>query len=140
MTNMQAAVGLAQLEKIEAHIEKKRKIGKMYQEGLRGVKGFTLPTERTDYAENIYWVFSLVADSEKRAKKMVSDLAELGIGTRPFFWPMHQQPVFQKMGLFKNEKHPNSEHIARNGFYIPSGLGLSETDIKQVISAIKKLS
>ncbi len=61
-------------------------------------------------------------------------LGDAGIGTRPFFWCMHEQPVFQKMGLFRDEHYPFSEKIARNGFYLPSGLGLRDSDAEYVIA------
>lgn len=139
MTNMQAALGLAQLEKLDEHIVKKRKVGKMYYEGLKDLKGFTLQQFKTNYAENIYWVFGLVADTEELANETVKKLADVKIGTRPFFWCMHQQPVFRNMGLFKNEHYPIAEKLARNGFYVPSGLGLSEGEIELVISNLMKL-
>ncbi|MCZ2140278.1 MAG: DegT/DnrJ/EryC1/StrS family aminotransferase [Bacteroidia bacterium] len=139
MTNMQAAIGLAQLEKLDIHIAKKRKIGKLYDEGLKDLKGFQLPLPQTNYAENIYWVYAMVAETEDLANKTVQKLNEGKIGTRPFFWCMHEQPVFQKMGLFKNEHYPVAEKIARNGFYIPSGLGLSEREIDRVIDVFKNI-
>jgi perosamine synthetase len=136
MTNLQAALGVAQLEKMEYHIQRKREIGKQYREGLKDLKGFQLPLKKTDYAKNIYWVFGLVAESEAQQEAMVKKLGDAKIGTRPFFWCMHEQPVFKKMGLFENESYPVAEKLARNGFYIPSGLGLSNEDIAEVIAAI----
>lgn len=136
MTNLQAALGVAQLEKMEFHIERKRAIGQQYRQGLKEIKGFQLPLENTDYAQNIYWVFGLVADSESQQEAMVKKLGDAKIGTRPFFWCMHEQPVFKKMGLFENESYPVAEKLARNGFYIPSGLGLSDEDITKVINTL----
>jgi perosamine synthetase len=136
MTNLQAALGVAQLEKMDYHIQRKREIGKLYREGLKDLKGFLLPLEKTAYAENIYWVFGLVAESEESQEVMVKKLNQARIGTRPFFWCMHQQPVFRKMGLFANESYPIAERLARNGFYIPSGLGLNNEEIAEVISVI----
>lgn len=132
MTNMQAALGLAQLEKIDKHIIKKRKIGEAYQKGLEGLKGFRLPLAKTEYAENIYWVFGFVADSENRCEMTTNKLNAAGIGTRPFFWCMHEQPIFKEMGLFINEKYPVAEKLARNGFYLPSGLGLLIQDVYKI--------
>ena len=66
-------------------------------------------------------------------------LKEYKIGTRPFFYPMHLQPVFQKMGLFKNEKFTVAEHIAEQGFYVPSGLGISNEEIETVTSTINDI-
>ncbi|NWJ51798.1 MAG: DegT/DnrJ/EryC1/StrS family aminotransferase [Bacteroidetes bacterium] len=136
MTNMQAALGLAQLEKIEEHIVKKREIGLAYDKGLKGIKGFQLPLPHTSYAQNIYWVYGLIANSEELALKTVKHLNEKGIGTRPFFWCMHEQPVFLKMNLFSNERYPNAERLAHCGFYIPSGLGLDAKEIDIIINEL----
>lgn len=133
MTNMQAALGLAQLEKLDHHVNKKREIGVAYQTGFNDLKGFQLPLKNTEYAENIYWVFGLVAESEKLCEQAVNKLSANGIGTRPFFWCMHEQPVFQKMGYFLGEEYPVAEKLARNGFYLPSGLGLSHDDVERVV-------
>lgn len=140
MTNMQAALGVAQLEKIDEHLFRKRKIGEAYSSGLKNISGFQLPAPSTSFSKNIYWVFALVADSEERCKSTVKQLAEAGIGTRPFFWCMHEQPVFLQMGLFKGESYPHAERIARNGFYLPSGLGLSDEDIQRVVETVKTIT
>ncbi|MBS1505284.1 MAG: DegT/DnrJ/EryC1/StrS family aminotransferase [Bacteroidetes bacterium] len=132
MTNMQAAIGLAQLENIDKHLVKKREIGNYYNHRFKNLGGVQLPVPQTAYAENIYWVYAMVAPTEERCQILVQELGKMNIGTRPFFWCMHEQPVFQKMGLFKNERYPNSEKIARNGFYLPSGLGLSQADLEFV--------
>lgn len=139
MTNMQAAIGLAQLEKIDDHLVKKRATGKLYNEGFKNLKGFQLPLASTPYAENIYWVYGLVAETEQRCIDAVQALASQNIGTRPFFWCMHEQPVFLNMGLFAGEKYPHSEKIARNGFYVPSGLGLTTEEIQYVIENVTKI-
>lgn len=136
MTNMQAALGLAQLENLEMKIIKKRFIGSSYNNGLKNLIGFQLPLSQTTYSENIYWVYGLVADTEELQIRMVKKLEENKIGTRPFFWCTHKQPVFIKMGLFKDESYPVAENLARNGFYIPSGLGLTNEEIEYVIEKI----
>ena len=137
MTNLQAALGCAQLENIETHLRIKREIGKTYQNGLCNLKGFQLPLSQTDYAENIYWVFGLIAESEDLKNTTINKLTSAQIGTRPFFWCMHEQPVFINMGLFKNESYPRAEKLARNGFYLPSGLGIELTQLNQVINFVK---
>lgn len=135
MTNMQAALGLAQLESIDHHIVLKRALGKRYQDTLRQPAGYQFPLKSTPYADNIYWVFGIVADSEDACNETVKHLAGYEIGTRPFFWCMHEQPVFQKMGLFRNERYPHAERLARCGFYLPSGLGLTTEDVDYVLEA-----
>ena len=136
MTNLQAALGVAQLEKINYHIQRKRAIGQQYAVGLKNLKGFQLPLPSTHFAENIYWVFGLVAETEALQHEMVAKLTKAKIGTRPFFWCMHEQPVFQKMGLFANESYPIAEKLARTGFYIPSGLGLTDDEVSEVCKVI----
>ena len=140
-TNLQAAVGLAQLERLDEFVEKKRQMGKYYTEGLWDIDGLILPLEKTKYAENIYWVYGIVLDSSiyvdnKTIQKL---LAEIGIGTRSFFWCMHEQPVYQKQGKFVGETYPNAEYLARKGFYIPSGLALTQDQMDQVIVGIKNI-
>ena len=78
---------------------------------------------------------SLCFDAEEAMKQ----LARMGIGCRPFFWSMHEQPVFKKMGLFQDEKYPIAEKLGRRGFYIPSGLGLSDEQLEKSVFALKKL-
>jgi len=141
MTNLQAALGCAQLEHLQDHIEKKRAIGRRYTELLKHIEGVQLPVAKAEYADNIYWVYGLVLgnDISFDTRDVMKKLLEKKIGTRPFFWPMHEQPVFKKMGLFQNEHYPVTERLARKGFYIPSGLGLADEQIERVVSAIRSI-
>jgi perosamine synthetase len=139
MTNMQAALGLAQLERLDKSVAKKRRMGKKYTKLLSKFKAFDLPVEKTEYADNIYWVYGIVLREKfsLNAKDVMQRMQQKGIGTRPFFWPMHKQPVFQKMGLFQGDHYPVAEHISRQGFYVPSGLSLNDKQIEAVSIAIK---
>lgn len=141
MTNMQAALGVAQLEQIDAIVHKKRVIGNRYNELLKDINTINLPIPKTSYCENIYWVYAITLKDEykKSAKEIMDELAQYKIGTRPFFYPMHQQPVFNKMGLFLNTHLPNSEKLYEKGFYIPSGLALTQEDIKKVSDVLHKV-
>lgn len=141
MTNLQAALGLAQLERLDEFVKIKRTMGEKYMSILSGVKGIQLPLKKNDSAENIYWVYGIVLDESVPfdAEGVMKKLGEKKIGTRPFFWPMHEQPVFHKMGLFINEKYPVSERIARRGLYLPSGMALKLTDIDIVCDAVKDI-
>ena len=140
-TNLQAAVGLAQLERLPEFIERKRKMGRYYTEALWDVKGITLPIIETEYAQNIYWVYGIVIDDDVDMDNatMQKKLAEEEIGSRTFFWCMHEQPVYIKMGMFKDEKYPVAEKLARKGLYIPSGLALTEEQMERVVSAVKRV-
>jgi perosamine synthetase len=130
MSNVQAAIGVAQLERIDQTVAKKRQIGHWYQQRLRGHPRLQIPPERTEYAENIYWVFGVVLDDALSfdAAEAMARLKSKGVDSRHFFWPIHEQPVFQNRGWFKNERCPIAERIARRGLYLPSGVGLTEEE------------
>jgi len=140
-TNLQAAIGLAQLEKLDEHIAQKKSMGKLYTNLLKDMPELQLPLQKTDYAENIYWVYGIVLKDTVPfvAEEMMRRLEQKKIGTRPFFWSMHEQPVFRKKDLFLNEKYPIAEKIARRGFYIPSGLAITEEQIYRVAKEIKSI-
>lgn len=141
MTNIQAAIGVAQLEKINEHLQKKRRIGQIYQEIFKDNNQFQKPLPRTDYAENLYWVFGLVMQRESRftAHEVIDILSKQGIGCRPFFYPMHLQPSLRKLGLFQDEKYPVAENLYDKGFYVPSGLALSKEEIEYVGEKVNAL-
>lgn len=140
-TNLQAAVGLAQLERLDEFVTRKRAMGKYYTERLKDIDGLFLPIEKTDYADNIYWVYGIVLDRQIQAdnKDIQKLLSEEGIGSRTFFWCMHEQPVYRKQGLFRGEKYPVAEYLARKGFYIPSGLALTQEQMDRVASGVKRV-
>jgi len=141
MSNLQAALGLAQFERWDESVARKRAIGQRYNELLADVPELQLPLPSTDYAENIYWVYGLLLKQSAGmdAVEAMRRLAEAGIGTRPFFWPMHEQPVFQRMGLFANESYPAAESMGRRGFYLPSGMALTEQQMQRSANALKGL-
>ena len=139
MTNLQAALGVAQLEKIDRTVAKKRHIGALYNGLLKDVEGLQLPVEKTDYADNIYWVYGIVLDDNLPidADEFMKRLGAEGIGCRGFFWGMHEQPIFKNMHLFDGESYPNAERLSRRGFYIPSGVNLTDDDQEYVIEKVK---
>jgi perosamine synthetase len=141
MTNLQAALGVAQLESLPRHIVRKREIGQRYAELLKDLRDVQQPLPQADYAQNIYWVYGLVLGDSYAydAEEIMRRLGEAKIGTRPFFWPMHEQPVFQKQGLFAGVHCPVAERIARRGFYLPSGLGLTNDEITRVAEVLRTL-
>ena len=140
-TNLQAAVGLAQLERLDEFVGRKRAMGRYYTDQLRDIDGLILPIEKTDYADNIYWVYGIVLDKQIEADNKVVQklLAEEGIGSRTFFWCMHEQPVYRRQGLFKEESYPNAEYLARKGFYIPSGLALTAEQVERVAAGVHRV-
>lgn len=141
MTNMQAAIGLAQTEKANMLIEKKRHIARLYHDNLKGIEGLKLPSEEK-WAKSVYWMYSiLVEDGFGLAKdEFKAELLKEGIETRSFFIPMHKQPVIKKMGLAnKKKKYPVSDYISEHGLYLPTGLALKDSDVAFVCEKIKKI-
>ena len=140
ITNLQAALGLAQLERLDYSVARKREIGGLYTDLLSEVQGFQLPFDNVEYAKNIFWVYGVVLTEEIRfdAETAMNRLMEKGIGTRPFFWPLHEQPVLRRMGFFEKQSFPVAEYLARRGFYLPSGLGLENHQIQDVVRIVKE--
>jgi len=140
MTNMQAAVGLAQIERVDEIIAKKRWMGLTYTERLRDIPGLQLPVEET-WARQVYWMYGLVLDESTGmdAEEFARRLQSLGVQTRPFFLGLHEQPVFLERGWFKDKCYPVTERIARQGLYLPSGLALTASQLEQVCEAVRKI-
>ena len=141
MTNLQAGLGLAQLERLDEFVARKRQMGQRYTELLSDLPTLELPLAETSEADNIYWVYGVVLKDSVpfSAAEAMQQLAKQKIGTRPFFWCMHEQPVFQKMGLFQGESYPVAERLARRGFYLPSGMALTNEQIEQVTFAVRRM-
>ena len=141
MTNLQAAVGLAQLERLDEFVSRKRKMGRFYSSRLSRFDGLELMLEKTVYAENIYWVYGVTLKDGVpfHVTEAMQRLGRQGIATRPFFWPMHEQPVFLRQGLFEGESYPVAERLARRGFYLPSGLALTEEQMTRVVDGVKAI-
>jgi len=137
-TNIQAALGLNQLKRINKIVRKKYEIGNYYYKHFKDIKNIILQPNKLAYCKNIYWVFGIVIkkNNKKNIKSVIKKLTNKNIGTRPFFWPMHKQDAFKNKGYFKNVNLPNSEFIAKNGFYLPSGLGLTFKELKFVKDAV----
>jgi perosamine synthetase len=140
LTNLQAALGLAQFEWVDEIVARKRRIGEEYTRKLREIKNLQLPTEEP-WARSVYWMYGVVVlektgtDAQAFARK----LAAHGIETRPFFVGMHEQPVFRQRGWFRNESYPVAERLARQGLYLPSGMALTEEQLEHVVEAVREI-
>lgn len=140
LTNIQAALGLAQLERFEEIVAKKRWMGQAYTERLKDIPVLQLPVEEP-WARQVYWMYGLVVDESTHmdAVEFAKRLQTLGVQTRPFFLGMHEQPVFLDRGLFKGEHYPVAERISRQGLYLPSGLALTEAQLEQSCKAVRNV-
>lgn len=141
MTNLQAAVGIAQMERIDELVSIKRRLGERYRRGLEGIAGVRFQPE-LPWAKSVYWMYCVEVDAAVglNAENMMRGLGQRGIGTRPFFLGLHEQPALHDLGLFKGERYPIAERIARQGFYLPSGLTLTDAQMDEVISAVRDVT
>lgn len=140
MSNLQSAVGLAQLENFEIMLDKKIRLGEKYRENLNDIQGIRLQGEKS-WAKQVFWVYTIRIEDDLNinAKEAMRLLGKEGIGTRPFFKGMHMQPVFHKLGLFKNSHFPVTERAYEKGFYIPSGLNLTDDQVDYVSEKVRNL-
>lgn len=141
MTNIQAAIGLAQLGKADDFINKRRQNAFFYNQFLKGISGLRLPVEK-DYAKNVYWMYGVLVEKEfgMSKGKLREELSCRGIENRDFFIPLHRQPFLKKTGLFfKKESFPVADGISKKGFYLPSGSGLKYNEIKYISRQIKEI-
>ncbi|HYE84969.1 MAG TPA: DegT/DnrJ/EryC1/StrS family aminotransferase [Vicinamibacterales bacterium] len=137
MTNLQAALGVAQVERVEEFVAIKRRLGQLYREQLAAIPGLRFQIEKP-WAKSVYWMYCVEVDSNCGfgAADVQQALGRRGIGTRPFFLGLHEQPAAHDRGLFVGERYPVSERIARQGFYLPSGLTLTESQVSDVVAAL----
>lgn len=130
MSAMQAALGLSQLQRLEQIIAEKRSIGCKYARILSGVSGLRMQTELTEYSVNQYWVVGVVLENGLLASDVAREMRARGVDTRPFFFPLHLQPLLQKTEFVENRSLPVSEYLAQHGLYLPSFLGLTDDEIR----------
>ncbi len=139
MTNMQAALGCAQLERIGDLVARKIAMMDRYNDGLAGLP---LQTPHVaPWARTSVWMYAFVLEDSVPydAKTLAKRLADEGVQTRPFFLGMHEQPVYRAMGLFADTSCPVTEKIARRGLYLPSGQAITDEQIDAVIAAVRKV-
>jgi perosamine synthetase len=135
MTNIQAALGLAQLERIEELIEKKRQIFKWYKEYLGDIEGIRLNPEK-EWAKNVYWMVCMVMDNNFGITRdeLMKKLKEKGIDTRPFFYPISQMPMYN-YGIINNVAYK----ISQVGLNLPSGVNLDKDEAEYICENIRKI-
>jgi perosamine synthetase len=140
LTNLQAALGLAQLSRIEEIIARKRSMGAEYTRRLAAIDGLELPVEEP-WAHNVYWMYGLVLSEKTGMDAAVfgEKLKQRGIESRPFFLGLHEQPALCRRGLFLHERYPVADRIARQGLYLPSGLALTTEQIVEVCDAVREV-
>ena len=138
MTNMQAALGLSQMKKINTIIKKKRDIAKFYLNQFKDLKNINLPVEKK-YAKNVYWMFLVVLSGKLSGnrKEVMTMLKELGVDVREAFIPFNGQEIFIKKRMTKKEECPVANEIGDNGFYVPSGPNISRKELLYVAKCLR---
>jgi len=138
MTNLQAAVGVAQFEHIDEFVETRRRNAHMYNSLLSEVEGIATPRE-AEWAKNVYWMYTILVEDSFGVSRdeLMARLKEEGIGTRRAFYPIHVQPLYEER--FKGQKYPVSDELSRKGFYLPSGNTLTKEQIEKVVESIKSI-
>lgn len=134
MTNIQAAMGLAQLEKIDQYVDARRLNATQYTMQLADVEGITTPIER-HYARNSYWMYGILLKDRDMRDGLMRHLASKDIGSRTFFIPLHQQPALTD---YAEGEFPIADDISARGMYLPSGTGLTREEINTVCTAVKE--
>ena len=141
MTGFQAAMGVAQLHKIETVVEQKRKMANTYNRYLKHISGLRLPVE-LDWARNVYWMYAVVVKPEfgMSRDRLTKELAEAGVETRTFFCPMNQQPCLQDRPDFRASACPVADSLWTSGFYLPSAHTLTESNIRFIAETIERIA
>ena len=139
MTNLQAALGLGELEHVEEFLQKKRWMAAEYGKQLGGIKGLRLPIVK-DYADSVYWMYAVLVEDDLGMSRdtLCSKLKENGVDTRDFFLPCHSQPFLSHLSSAK-KAFPVTEDIAKRGFYLPSGLALTQEQVEYVCDTLKSV-
>lgn len=139
MTNLSAAIGLAQLESIEIYIKKKKWMAREYEKALNGIPYLTLPPHQS-WAQSVYWMYALTLTKDAPVSKneVRKRLKEIGIDTRDFFYPLHIQPILRQF-VKKNDHFPISHFASRHGLYVPSGLAITRGQIHTVARALGEI-
>jgi len=136
MTNLQAALGVAQLERIDEFVGRKRETAEEYNSLLKGIEGVTLPPQMS-WAKNVYWLYSVLIDNNGYGidrDELVQKLAEKGVETRCFFYPMHIMPPYKRYAV--NRRFPIAEKLSSSGINLPSSVNLTEEEVHEVAHLI----
>ena len=141
LNGMSAALLQSQLFRIETLISRKREIGARYSQGLKDHPWLTLPADENELGKNNYWVYGVLLNEQTKHNSFTFRMAlrELGVDSRSFFCPMHLQPVFQELNLGKHGEFPIAELLWERGLYLPSGNGITNNEIDQVIHKLWEL-
>jgi perosamine synthetase len=138
MTNVQAAIGCAQIDRLPTALRRKERMAALYDELLGDICELQLPP-RSEWCDNVHWVYGIVLEEDcpLDAEQMTDRLRQVGVDSRLFFLGMHEQPITRELGIPLEKHYPVAERLARRGLYIPSGLCITEEQIRTVAAAVR---
>jgi perosamine synthetase len=141
LTNVQAAIGSAQLTRIDDILDRKRKMAAYYSEHFKDISDFQLPVEKT-YAKNVYWMYNIVLTGKLIGKRkiFIDKLRERGVESREDFIPFNGQEIFIEKGLVNKKDCPVANNAGENGFYIPSGTDISTEEQEYVVKQMREIA
>jgi perosamine synthetase len=137
MPNVLAAIGLAQIERVDFYLERRRSNAARYNAHFKGQRGIVTPPEAA-YTESSYWMYSILLGDDFGVSRdeVMRKLKAAGIETRSFFVSMHRQPALAKFGCDMSGSYPVTDELARTGLYLPSSSGLSDAQIARIADAL----
>lgn len=137
LSNIPAAMGLAQMERLDEYVAAKRSIAKHYSEGLQGLPGITLPVN-AEWAESVFWLYTILVDEEKygmSSRQLLNKLKQRGIQSRPFWHPLHSLKPFSNCYAHEIEV---ADRLYRDGLSLPSSIGIKPKDLDRVVASIRE--
>jgi perosamine synthetase len=141
MSSLQCALAHSQLKRLPTILSRRREIAEKYTQQLSNENYLQLPLMQTQHGLNDFWVFGVVllGKLSQQADVIRTELDKVGVGNRPFFWSLHEQPVLKKFGIVSTEKCPVTENIARSGLYLPNSLAITDEEIMYVCHELKRV-
>ena len=139
LSAMQAALGRSQLRRMEDVTAEKRRIGLAYRNIIADHPDLKMQPSETPYSENKYWVVGCVLDNRFDSREVAKRLRGLGVDTRPFFFPLHRQPLLDTYGLSEQPALPVAERLGSQGLYLPSFVGMNDAEINQCANALVRV-
>ena len=138
MTNLQAALGMAQMEKLEGFLKKREKISEIYQDLLISEDMITFQ-EPQNWADSVCWVFTILINSDvvDFRDNLIRHLREKQIETRPIFYPIHKMPPYEDTSSLEHSRFTNSEYVSAHGISLPTSVTMTEDDIRRVSKEVK---
>lgn len=139
MTNIQAAIGCAQLERLDEFVQAKRKMAAVFNDGLRSLKYFTLPPEK-EWAFNGYWLYTTIVDAQAGISRdeLIEKLMKNGVETRPVFYPLHEMPPYRPY-VRKGQTFPVTDHLSQNGISFPSSVTITLEEQESILNAVRAI-